>query len=130
MARICGNPRSASGSVPGPGARSDVAAIGFSDNGYGALTCPALTTVHIEAEAAGSLYLRRARVNADDVASHGGKLQRERAVAASEVEDALACARGEQLDHRRTEVGDEAGVARVCVGVPALGGSWHVLNYS
>ena len=53
MARICGNPRSASGSVPGPGARSDVAAIGFSDNGYGALTCPALTTVHIDAEADG-----------------------------------------------------------------------------
>ena len=50
MARIRGNPRSASASVPGP-ARSYLAVIGFSDNAYGALTNPRLTTVHIDAEA-------------------------------------------------------------------------------
>jgi DNA-binding LacI/PurR family transcriptional regulator len=33
--------------------RSDLAVIGFDDNGYGALTSPSLTTVHIDAEAHG-----------------------------------------------------------------------------
>src|ERR1700691_3404398 len=84
----------------------------------------------VETEPATGFDLGRARIDADHRASQLGQLQRERAVAASEVEDALAGARREQLDYRRTEVGDEAGVARVCVGVPALGGSWHVLNYS
>jgi DNA-binding LacI/PurR family transcriptional regulator len=34
-------------------APADLAVIGFDDNGYGALTSPALTTVHIDAEAHG-----------------------------------------------------------------------------
>jgi len=71
-----------------------------------------------------------ARIDADDVATDVRELYRERAVAASEVEDSLAGVRREQFDHRRTEVGHEAGVARVCVGVPALNGGRHVLNYS
>ena len=90
----------------------------------------AVGDARVETEASGSFDLGRARVDADDVASHRGELDRQRAVAASEVEDSLAGARREQLDHRRAEVGDEAGVARVCVGVPALIGRRHVLNYS
>jgi DNA-binding LacI/PurR family transcriptional regulator len=37
----------------GLSAPGDLAVIGFDDNGYGALTSPALTTVHIDAEAHG-----------------------------------------------------------------------------
>jgi DNA-binding LacI/PurR family transcriptional regulator len=37
----------------GLGAPADLAVIGFDDNGYGALTSPTLTTVHIDAEAHG-----------------------------------------------------------------------------
>lgn len=39
--------------VPGLAAPGDLAVIGFDDNGYGALAIPALTTVHIDAEAHG-----------------------------------------------------------------------------
>ena len=90
----------------------------------------AVGDARVEAEASRGFDLRRARIDADDVASHRGELDRERAVAASEVEDSLAGLRREQLDHRRAEVGDEAGVACVRVGVPALIGRLHVLNYS
>jgi DNA-binding LacI/PurR family transcriptional regulator len=38
---------------PGLAAPGDLAVIGFDDNGYGALATPALTTVHIDAEAHG-----------------------------------------------------------------------------
>ena len=37
----------------GLAAPGDLAVIGFDDNGYGALATPALTTVHIDAEAHG-----------------------------------------------------------------------------
>jgi DNA-binding LacI/PurR family transcriptional regulator len=37
----------------GLSAPDDLAVIGFDDNGYGALTSPELTTVHIDAEAHG-----------------------------------------------------------------------------
>ena len=37
----------------GLSAPADLAVIGYDDNGYGALTSPALTTVHIDAEAHG-----------------------------------------------------------------------------
>ena len=39
-------------------APDDLAVIGFDDNGYGALATPALTTVHIDAEAHGRLAAR------------------------------------------------------------------------
>lgn len=39
-------------------APGDLAVIGFDDNGYGALATPALTTVHIDAEAHGRLAAR------------------------------------------------------------------------
>ena len=39
--------------VLGLAAPADLAVIGFDDNGYGALTSPTLTTVHIDAEAHG-----------------------------------------------------------------------------
>jgi DNA-binding LacI/PurR family transcriptional regulator len=46
--RVLAAMRSLGLSAPG-----DLAVIGFDDNGYGALTSPALTTVHIDAEAHG-----------------------------------------------------------------------------
>jgi DNA-binding LacI/PurR family transcriptional regulator len=46
--RVLAAMRSAGLSAPG-----DLAVIGFDDNGYGALSSPALTTVHIDAEAHG-----------------------------------------------------------------------------
>jgi DNA-binding LacI/PurR family transcriptional regulator len=46
--RVLAAMRSLGLSAPG-----DLAVIGFDDNGYGALTTPALTTVHIDAEAHG-----------------------------------------------------------------------------
>jgi DNA-binding LacI/PurR family transcriptional regulator len=46
--RVLAALRSAGLTAPG-----DLAVIGFDDNGYGALTAPALTTVHIDAEAHG-----------------------------------------------------------------------------
>jgi DNA-binding LacI/PurR family transcriptional regulator len=46
--RVLAAMRGAGLSAPG-----DLAVIGFDDNGYGALTSPALTTVHIDAEAHG-----------------------------------------------------------------------------
>jgi len=42
----------------GLAAPGDLAVIGFDDNGYGALATPALTTVHIDAEAHGSQAAR------------------------------------------------------------------------
>jgi len=46
--RVLAAMRSLGLSAPG-----DLAVIGFDDNGYGALTSPELTTVHIDAEAHG-----------------------------------------------------------------------------
>ena len=46
--RVLAAMRAAGLTAPG-----DLAVIGFDDNGYGALTAPALTTVHIDAEAHG-----------------------------------------------------------------------------
>ncbi len=46
--RVLAAMRSLGLSAPG-----DLAVIGFDDNGYGALATPALTTVHIDAEAHG-----------------------------------------------------------------------------
>jgi DNA-binding LacI/PurR family transcriptional regulator len=42
----------------GLSAPGDLAVIGFDDNGYGALTAPALTTVHVDAEAHGRQVAR------------------------------------------------------------------------
>ena len=61
-------------------------------------------------------------IDADDLAAEGDELFGEDAVAAAEVEDALAGLRGEEFDDRCAKVGDEAGMAVVEVGVPGLGG--------
>src|SRR5690349_3269737 len=53
--------------------------------------------------------------------ARGDEVLREHAVAAPEVEDALAGARREQLEDRATELGDEGGVARVDGRVPLIG---------
>ena len=76
----------------------------------------------IEAARARARDLLGARVDADDLAAEGDELLGERAVAAAEVEDALAGARRQQLDDRHAEVAHEAGVLLVALGTPALCG--------
>ena len=49
--------------------------IGFDDNGYGALAAPALTTVHIDAEAHGRQVARAILgLPADDLAPAPGRV--------------------------------------------------------
>ena len=54
------------------------------------------------------------------MASQRGELGSEHAIATAKVQDAFALARREQIHHRRAEVSDEAGVARVAVRIPGL----------
>jgi len=53
----------------GLAAPADLAVIGFDDNGYGALTSPTLTTVHIDAEAHGR-QAARAVLGLDPAPAH------------------------------------------------------------
>jgi DNA-binding LacI/PurR family transcriptional regulator len=56
-------------------APGDLAVIGFDDNGYGALATPALTTVHIDAEAHGRLAARAIlRLDAGDLSPAPGRV--------------------------------------------------------
>jgi DNA-binding LacI/PurR family transcriptional regulator len=56
-------------------APADLAVIGFDDNGYGALTTPTLTTVHIDAEAHGRQAARAAlALPADDLSPAPGQV--------------------------------------------------------
>ncbi len=61
---------------------------------------------------------RRRSVDADDVRARGDDALRERAVAATDIENPLAGLRREEIDQRRTEVGDEARITRVAIGFP------------
>jgi DNA-binding LacI/PurR family transcriptional regulator len=68
--RILAAMRSAGLSVPG-----DLAVIGFDDNGYGALSSPTLTTVHIDAEAHGRQAARAILgLPADDLSPIPGRV--------------------------------------------------------
>lgn len=61
--------------VAGLSAPQDLAVIGFDDNGYGALTTPTLTTVHIDAEAHGRQAARLVLgLPADDLAPSPGEV--------------------------------------------------------
>jgi DNA-binding LacI/PurR family transcriptional regulator len=56
-------------------APADLAVIGFDDNGYGALTTPTLTTVHIDAEAHGRQAARAVLgLPADDLSPAPGRV--------------------------------------------------------
>jgi hypothetical protein len=80
----------------------------------------AVADAGVEAEAARSFDLCRTAVHGDHAASQSGQARGQRAVATSEVEDSLAWLRREECEDGRAEVGDEAGVARIGIGVPAL----------
>ena len=68
--RVLAAMRPAGLSAPG-----DLAVIGFDDNGYGALSSPALTTVHIDAETHGRLSARAIlALPADDLSPVPGKV--------------------------------------------------------
>ncbi len=80
----------------------------------------AVHDVRVDSERLRRVDLRRARVDAHHRAPERRELRAERTVAAAEIQDALAWLRGKQLHHRRPELGHEARVARVAVGVPGL----------
>ena len=68
--RVLAAMRAAGLSAPG-----DLAVIGFDDNGYGALSSPTLTTVHIDAEAHGRRSARAILgLSADDLAAVPGRV--------------------------------------------------------
>jgi DNA-binding LacI/PurR family transcriptional regulator len=68
--RVLAAMRSAGLSAPG-----DLAVIGFDDNGYGALSSPTLTTVHIDAEAHGRRSARAVLgLSAGDLAAVPGRV--------------------------------------------------------
>lgn len=68
--RVLAGMREAGLSAPG-----DLAVIGFDDNGYGGLTTPALTTVHIDAEAHGRQAARAVlALPADDLSPSPGQV--------------------------------------------------------
>jgi DNA-binding LacI/PurR family transcriptional regulator len=68
--RVLAGMREAGLSAPG-----DLAVIGFDDNGYGALTAPTLTTVHIDAEAHGHRAARAVLgLPADDLSPSPGRV--------------------------------------------------------
>jgi hypothetical protein len=80
-------------------------------------------TVHyagVQAEFSRGLDLRCTGIDSDYVASHRGELRGKHTVAAAKVQDALAGARCEQLDHGRAEFGDEAGIASIACRIPGL----------
>src|SRR5262249_40983966 len=83
----------------------------------------------IEAEPAGRFDLRGAAVDAHHVTAEVGELLGERPVAATEVENALAALWREQLDDRCPELGNEARVARVAFGIPALSVARFVVGH-
>src|SRR4051812_42376692 len=72
----------------------------------------------IQAEFPCGVDLRCACVDADDLASHRRELRGKHAVAAAQVQDALASARREQINHGCAKFGDEAGVTSVAFRVP------------
>jgi hypothetical protein len=80
-------------------------------------------TVHyagVQAKFLGGGDLLSAGIDTDDTAAQRRELGSEHAVAAPEIQDALAGARGEQINYRRAKVGNKAGVAGVAVRIPSL----------
>src|SRR5262249_23564872 len=61
-----------------------------------------------------------ARVEAHHGTTERRELGAEGTSAAAEIEDALARPGGQELDHGRPQLGDEARVARIAVGIPGL----------
>jgi len=74
----------------------------------------------VEIAQAGSGEHGGGAVHAEEDGSGGGELLGEGAVAAAEIEDGFAGLWGEEIDYRGGEVGYEAAVGGVGVGVPGL----------
>ena len=76
--------------------------------------------MRIETALAGRRDLLGTAVDCDDGAARCRQLRGETAVAATDVEYALARPRREQVEQRFTEAGDEAGFGLVATGIPVL----------
>ena len=74
----------------------------------------------IQATGAGGVDHARAAIDADHLTARFGQLLGQRAIAAAEIENAFAGIRREQIEQRGAEVGDEAGVEGVGIGVPEV----------
>jgi hypothetical protein len=74
----------------------------------------------VEAAGTGRLDHARARIDADHQGTPGPDLLRQHAVAAPQVEHALAGLRIEELQHRSTQRRHEPRVPRVALRIPAL----------
>jgi hypothetical protein len=83
----------------------------------------AVTELGVQAACAGAFDLLGAAVETEDPAAPRGDPFAQRAVAAAEIQYALARPRVEQGEQRLAQVGDEARVALVSLGIPALRGA-------
>ncbi len=87
--------------------------------------------VDFEAAGSGGGEHGRGDIDAGEDGAGGGEARGEDAVAAADVEDALAGSRGEEFDYAAGEVGDETAVGGVGFGVPGLDGGgvvrFHIL---
>jgi hypothetical protein len=76
--------------------------------------------VRVQSKLLCGLNLRSARIDGNHRTSKIGQFFRERAVAASQVKNALARLGRQQLHDGRSQVGNKAGMARVGRGIPRL----------
>jgi hypothetical protein len=77
-----------------------------------------VTETRIDAACPRRFDERMRPIDADGPCTRSDDPLRERTVAATDVENIFARLRREQIDQRRTEVGDETRVTRVAVGFP------------
>ena len=75
----------------------------------------------VETERPGRRDQFHARIHANDLTAELDQPAGQDAVAAPQIEDPLARARHQQVDHGLPEVGYEPRVARVYLGMPGLG---------
>jgi hypothetical protein len=80
----------------------------------------AVDLLHLEALGGSSFKQLLAQIGAKHVGAARCDLLRQHAIAAAEVEDALALPRREQIEHRAGKIGDETPFHGVIVGLPAL----------
>ena len=59
-------------------------------------------------------------IDADNITAYDRKFLRQYSIATSEVENAFAGLRCEQLHYRHAEVGDETRIAGIALGIPSL----------
>jgi hypothetical protein len=85
----------------------------------------AVDPLHLEALAGGDGKQLLAQIGPKHIGAVGGDRFSQHAVAATEVENALAVARREEIDHGTGKLRDEAPLHGIVVGLPALDRFWR-----